>query len=101
MKSFEDLLEITIFKELSDKIYNTASNMNTYGDKVLELYKNHLTDSMSVWNIIRMQSWRIAADKLHSPLQKETLKELIKLLNEFKTKVDDYNMARSYDGKYI
>tara|TARA_Y100000389_G_C17042897_1_gene308989 strand:- start:138 stop:350 length:213 start_codon:yes stop_codon:yes gene_type:complete len=70
--------------------------MNTYGDKVLEMYKKNLTECMSVWNIVKTQSWRISADKLHSPLQKETLKELVKQLNEFKNKMDEYNIARSY-----
>ena len=93
MKPFEDLIEIPMFKELSDKIYDTASNMDTYSDKVLKMYKMNLTEKMCVWNIIEAQSWRKAADKIHSPLQKETLKELVKQLDEFKNKVDDYNMA--------
>ena len=93
MKPFEELIEIPMFKELSDKIYDTASNMNTYGDKVLELYKRNLTDEMCVYNIISSQSWRKAADKLHSNLQNETLKELVKYLDEFKNKLEDYNMA--------
>ena len=34
--------------------------MNTYGDKVLEMYKKNLTECMSVWNIVKTQSWRIS-----------------------------------------
>ncbi len=97
MKPFEDLIEIPMFKELSDKIYDTASNMNTYGDKVLERYKRNMTEKMCVWNIIEAQSWRKAADKIHSPLQKETLKELVKQLNEFKNKMDEYVIAMDYE----
>lgn len=89
----EELIEIPIFKELRDKVYNTASNMNTYGDKTLETYKINLTVNISAWNILEAQSWRIAADKIHSPLQKETLKELVKYLDEFKNKMDEYSIA--------
>ena len=88
MKQFEELLEISIFKELYNDIYNLASDMNTYGDRVLEDYKQKLTKNLSVWNIVKTQSWRKAADKSHSPLQKETLRDVVKYLDEFKNKMD-------------
>lgn len=96
MKQFEELLEISIFKELYNDIYNLASGMNTYSDRVLEDYKQKLTKNLSVLNIVRTQSWRKSADSLHSPLQKETLKDVVKYLDEFKNKMDEYVIAKGY-----
>ena len=92
-KPFEELLEIPIFKELMDNVYNAAMVMETYNDPALVMYKDMLTENISVWNIVKYQSWRRAAKSLHSPLHKEALRGVVKCLDQFKIKMDDYSMT--------